>query len=55
MSERSPQRHRPLRRQRGEGGREKGKRRSLAVATFRTDKSVVDPERQSAFQLQQLG
>jgi len=28
---------------------------ALAVATFRTEKSVVDPEKQSAFQLQQLG
>ena len=33
----------------------KAKDAALAVATFRTDKSVVDPERQSAFQLQQLG
>lgn len=28
---------------------------ALAVAAFRTEKSVVDPEKQSAFQLQQLG
>lgn len=28
---------------------------ALAVAAFRIDKGVVDPERQSAFQLQQLG
>lgn len=28
---------------------------ALALATFRSEKSVVDPERQSAFQLQQLG
>ena len=33
----------------------KAKDAALAVAMFRTDKSVVDPERQSAFQLQQLG
>jgi capsular polysaccharide transport system permease protein len=33
----------------------KAKDAAMAVATFRTDKSVVDPERQSAFQLQQLG
>jgi capsular polysaccharide transport system permease protein len=32
----------------------KAKDAALAVAMFRTDKSVVDPERQSAFQLQQL-
>jgi capsular polysaccharide transport system permease protein len=28
---------------------------ALAVAAFRSDKSVVDPEKQSAYQLQQLG
>ena len=33
----------------------KAKDAALAVATFRSDKSVVDPEKQSAFQLQQLG
>lgn len=33
----------------------KAKEASLAVAVFRSDKAVVDPERQSAFQLQQLG
>lgn len=31
------------------------KQAALAVAAFRSEKSVVDPERQSAFQLQQLG
>jgi len=34
---------------------ERAKAAALAVAAFRVDKSVVDPERQSAFQLQQLG
>jgi capsular polysaccharide transport system permease protein len=33
----------------------KAKDAALAVAAFRSDKSVVDPEKQSAFQLQQLG
>lgn len=33
----------------------KAKAAALAVAAFRSDKSVVDPEKQSAFQLQQLG
>ncbi len=33
----------------------KAKEAALAVAAFRSDKAVVDPERQSAFQLQQLG
>jgi capsular polysaccharide transport system permease protein len=33
----------------------KAKDAALAVAAFRTDKSVVDPEKQSAFQLEQLG
>jgi capsular polysaccharide transport system permease protein len=33
----------------------KAKDAALAVAAFRADKSVVDPEKQSAFQLQQLG
>jgi len=33
----------------------RAKEAALAVASFRTEKSVVDPERQSAFQLQQLG
>lgn len=34
---------------------QKAKEAALAVAAFRSEKSVVDPERQSAFQLQQLG
>jgi capsular polysaccharide transport system permease protein len=33
----------------------KAKEAALAVAAFRSEKSVVDPEKQSAFQLQQLG
>lgn len=33
----------------------KAKDAAFAVAAFRSDKSVVDPEKQSAFQLQQLG
>lgn len=33
----------------------KAKAAALAVAAFRSDKSVVDPEKQSAFQLQQRG
>jgi capsular polysaccharide transport system permease protein len=33
----------------------KAKDAALAVAAFRSDKAVVDPEKQSAFQLQQLG
>lgn len=33
----------------------KAKEAALAVAAFRSDKAVVDPEKQSAFQLQQLG
>jgi capsular polysaccharide transport system permease protein len=34
---------------------QKAKDAALAVAAFRVEKSVIDPERQSAFQLQQLG
>lgn len=33
----------------------RAKAAALAVADFRSDKAVVDPEKQSAFQLQQLG
>ena len=33
----------------------KAKDAALAVAAFRSERSVVDPEKQSAFQLQQLG
>lgn len=33
----------------------KAKQAALAVAAFRSEKTVVDPEKQSAYQLQQLG
>jgi len=55
MSERS--RHDIVRFAEGEVkvAEKRAKDAALAVAEFRTEKAVVDPERQSAFQLQQLG